>query len=191
MRGRQSTTLSGPLLSLLKRRTVTLQAGASSSADTPYHLFDFIVYWLGEGPDGFFQLNQRSVVVVGGSSFELCHGHALEPSPGGTGPDSWPATGAWSGSWWLPPNLLFGQLLALIVVCIVAPSCWNQQELHIPRQWRAFVHRAVPFLFFFINLVRILWLEVLARTEPPLSRACCVGPVLYLPIAQSRVYGRI
>ena len=27
----------------------------------------------------------------------------------------------------------FGQLLALIVVCTVAPSCWNQQELHIPR----------------------------------------------------------
>ena len=37
MRGQQCTTLSGPLLSPLKRRTVTLQAGASSSADTPYH----------------------------------------------------------------------------------------------------------------------------------------------------------
>ena len=46
-------------------------------------------------------------------------------------------------------------------------------------------------LSFFINLVRILWLEGLARTEPPLSRACCVGPVLYLPIGQFRVYGRI
>ena len=44
---------------------------------------------------------------------------------------------------------------------------------------------------FFINLVRILWLEGLARTESPLSRACCVGSVLYLPIAQFRVYGRI
>ena len=46
-------------------------------------------------------------------------------------------------------------------------------------------------IFFFINLVRIFWLEGLARTETPLSRACCVGPVLYLPIAQFRVYGRI
>ena len=34
-------------------------------------------------------------------------------------------------------------------------------------------------------------MEGLTRTEPPLSRACCVGPVLYPPIAQFLFYGGI
>ena len=42
-----------------------------------------------------------------------------------------------------PPNLLFSQFLALIVMCTVALSCWNQQEPHVPRKWGAFVPRAV------------------------------------------------
>ena len=96
--------------------------------------------YLGEGLDGFFQLNQRCG-GGGGGLLLSCHCYAPEPSPGGTGPD--PATGAWSGGWCLPPNLLFSQFLALIVVCTVAPSCWNQQEPHIPRKWGAFVPRAV------------------------------------------------
>ena len=53
--------------------------------------------------------------------------------------------------------------------------------------WIIFLNQKSSDVFLFlkkINLVRILWLEGLARTEPPLSRACCVGPVLYLPIAQ-------
>ena len=39
-----SITLSGPLLSPLKRGTVMLQAGASSAADIPYRLFDLFVH---------------------------------------------------------------------------------------------------------------------------------------------------
>ena len=31
----------------------------------------------------------------------------------------------------------------------------------------------------------------IGKDRAPLSRACCVGSVLYLPIAQFRVYGRI
>ena len=103
-----------------------------------------------------------------GSSCELYYGNALELSPGGTSPDTWPATGAWSGSWWLPPNvLLFSQLLALIVVCTVAPSCWNQQEPHVPRKWRAFVPRAV-FLFEVFTWAftcKNTWCKLNARTS--------------------------
>ena len=52
--------------------------------------------YLGEGLDGFFQLNQRGGGGGGGGGLLLsCHCYAPEPSPGGTGPD--PATGAWSG----------------------------------------------------------------------------------------------
>ena len=88
--------------------------------------------------------SSTNVVVVVGVFFELCHGHALEPSPGRTGPDSWPGRPRVIGQAAddFPPNLLLSQLLALVVVCTVAPSCWNQQEPHIPRKWRAFVPRA-------------------------------------------------
>ena len=57
-------------------------------------------------------------VVLGVFFWALLWPHSRTKSRGGgTSPDSWPATGAWSGSWWLPPNvLLFSQLLALIVV---------------------------------------------------------------------------
>ena len=143
MKGQQSTTLSDPLLSLLKRGTVTLLAGASSSAGTRTAcLTSSSIDW---AKDSMVSFSSTSVVVVvvGGGLFELCHGHALEPSPGGTGPDSWPATGGWYAADDFPPNLLLSQLLALVVVCTVAPSCWNQQEPHIPRKWRAFVPRAV------------------------------------------------
>ena len=94
MRGRQSTTLSDLLLSLLKRGTVTLQAGASSSVGTrTTRLTSSSIDW---AKDSMVSFSSTSVVVVG-VFFELCHGHALEPSPGGTGPDSCPATGACSG----------------------------------------------------------------------------------------------
>ena len=88
--------------------------------------------------------SSTNVVAVVGVFFELCHGHALEPSPGGTGPDSWPGRPRVIGQAAddFPQNLLLSQLLALVVVCTVAPSCWNQQEPHIPRKWRAFVPRA-------------------------------------------------
>ena len=35
------------------------------------------------------------------------------------------------------------------------------------------------------------WMEGVTRTEPPLSRACCVGPILYPPIVQCLFYGRL
>ena len=46
-------------------------------------------------------------------------------------------------------------------------------------------------LMFFFYFVQTFWMEGLTRTEPPLSRGCCVGPALYPPIAQFLFYGRI
>ena len=42
----------------------------------------------------------------------------------------------------------------------------------------------------FLYFVRTFWMEGFTRTEPPLSRGCCVGPVPYPSIAQCLFYGR-
>ena len=45
--------------------------------------------------------------------------------------------------------------------------------------------------FLYINFVRTFAVEVFTRTTPPLSRCCCVSPVLYPPIALFLFYARI
>ena len=111
------------LLSLLKRGTVALQAGANSSAGTGTAcLTSSSIDW---AKDSMVSFSSTSVMVVAGVFFELCYGHALEPSPG--------------GQVWTPgrprvldqaaddflPNLLFSQL---VVVCTVLTTCWNLLE---------------------------------------------------------------
>ena len=116
-----STTLSGPLLSPLKRGTVMLQTRASSAADIPYRLFDLFVHrlktrWFLSAQPAFF-------------SFELCHGHNPEPEvQGGQVRTPCPPRVLGQAADDFLPNLLFSQLLALIVVCTVAPSCWNSRS---------------------------------------------------------------
>ena len=142
VRGRQSTTLSGPLLSLFKRAAPLRSRRARDRLRIPHTtcLTSSSIDW---AKDPMVSFSSTSLVVVGslllGSVMATLQNQVQRGqvrTPGrprvlGQAADDF------------PPNLLFGQLLALIVVCTVAPSCWNQQELHIPRQWGAFVHRSV------------------------------------------------
>ena len=98
---------------------------------------------------------------------------------------------------WDLKNTIFSGFLPLNYVICIFEVCflkrfamwedWGSLQLTFFEDWGSLK----PSLRFFINLVRILWLEGLARTEPPLSRLVALAPVLYLPIAQFRVYGRI
>ena len=128
------------------------------------------------------------ILSLSSGSFKISTTWVSEYASSADSIQSWWEWGKWL--WWMGVSLVgLNKLVLVAVAASHREQSWDQ--CYASSSWMMCLKLLPLILKENLSEQQTFRMEGLTRTEPPLSRVCCIGPVLYPPISQFLFYGRI